>query len=307
MKRLLISIGLLALYLNGCARSFRSQAPNPNRSSQNNPQISQLINDTAPAANSDPIYVAMGGWNSCVVDSRIPNEPSPYGMNMNKEFSKFLERIEARFPGRKAKFVMSCHSADVSRVRYVVSSDPFRMIITGHDEYYAAINNFAQQTNSSLVMMGHSYGGSQIMQAVQRLAPQVRVPSLITIDPISPTTCPPAVMVNLLATRVKQLFGQNGSSESGIGCQQFPAEYSEASKRELRARVAWWENYFQTDLFSILKSSPTPEACNQSVKHTNITKLANGHIAMGMYDSLWNDIFERVTSPTPTECIDRRI
>jgi len=254
-------------------------------------------------ADSGAVFVAIGGWNSCVEDPRIPGQPSPWGMNMNKGFSKLVKQLQARSNGQPVKFVMACHNPDASVARYVLSTDPSRLRVGPHNQMYQEIGQFAQSTNSPVVILGHSYGGAFAMQAALAMPPQVAIAQLLTIDGISPVNCPPATMAKLLVDRLSQITGLGDSSGGGIGCQQSPREFNASQKQTIRGRVGWWQNYHQNDLLSILKADAIPEACNTPVKHDDIKSFINGHIAMGMYDKLWRDITSRLTSPIPAGCL----
>lgn len=266
------------------------------------------LKDQAALAKGDqsPFYVEMSGWNSCKEDARIPGQASPYGMNAFTEFSKFIQRIEQQSQGRKAKYLISCHTTDIDKVRYIFSDDPTNLHIKSHELMFDEIVRYAKAQNSPIVTIGHSYGGSYAMQFIMSAPADARLSRLITIDPISPTYCPPEVMFDLLETRIDQLLGGK-SANTGLGCQEAPRDFSDADKQYIRSRVSTWENYYQSDLLSILRSTFIPEACNQPVQHHSLANMLNGHIAMGFYDSLWNDIFDRVVNPPPPTCVTRSI
>jgi hypothetical protein len=267
--------------------------------------IPQVQHSTADQA---PIYVAIGGWNSCVADPRIPGAPNPYGMNLNKMFSVFIKQMESRSQGQAVKSIIACHSADTSNVKFVQSTSPANLQIGSHPELYQVIASFSQSTNSPVVLLGHSYGGSYVMQAAMAIPTQVRINHLVTIDPISPVHCPADVFIKATGSRISQILGKDSTERSKyLGCQEAPREFNQAQLQQIRERVGWWQNYYQSDLLSILRSAAIAPACNQSVSHKSISTFINGHIAMGMYEHLWADITYLLTNPLPSACTDRQL
>lgn len=276
--------------------------------SQNPQAVGQIPADPAtlllPAAEQSPIYVAIGGWNSCLDEARIPQQTNPYGMNMYKKFGVFIQQVQAKQPQTPVKFVIACHGPLVNTVKFVLSTSPQTLQIESHESMYQAITQFAQQSQSPVILFGHSYGGDYVMRAAQSIPTTVRVPYLVTIDPISPVSCPIPTFVKLITNRISQIIGKPFGMDptEGLGCQQAPREFSTQQKQAIRQRVQWWQNYYQSDLLSFLKSDSIPEACNQVVRHSSLPSAVNGHIAMGMYDSLWNDIATKMMQPIPSVC-----
>jgi hypothetical protein len=304
---------IVFLLLTGACNIVGNKSSSPQGTDKYQPgdqRLSDPYNRSAlanvAAADSSPLYVAMGGWNSCVAEATIPNQPNPWGMNMNKGFSKLMKHMAGR-QGVTPRFVLVCHNPDASRARYILSNNPTQLKIESHNVLYQDIAQYAQETKSPVVILGHSYGGAFAMHAALELAPQVAIAQFITIDAISPVNCPPTVMAKLILTRVGQITGIGNMHEGGIGCQQSPREFSAAQLQTIKSRVGWWQNYYQSDLLSILKADAISDACNTPVQHESIGKFINGHIAMGMYDKLWGDITSRLTSPLPTGCLAQTI
>lgn len=285
-----------------------SQAFQPNSQRLGDPyQGNSALTGGRGVSNSQPLFVAIGGWNSCVSHSTIPGQPNPWGMNLNKGFSKLMKHVGAQ-DNREPNFVIACHSPDTSVVRYVLSTDPGTLRVQPHLLMHQEISQFAKRTNSPLVILGHSYGGAFAMHTALDIPPDIAIQQLITIDGISPINCPPAAMAKLILTRFGQITGLGESdSNPSLGCQQSPRDFSPMQKQAIRAKVGWWQNYYQSDLLSILRADAIPEACNTPVKHEDIKSYINGHIAMGMYDKLWRDITNRISSPFLTGCLSQPI
>ncbi len=234
-----------------------------------------------------PILTAIGGWNSCMKSPDNPT-PNPYGMNIYTPFKEMAAVLEQQY-GQKLPYLVGCFSSDIMAIRFYSSDAPQALQQLSVPRFYAYAYQMARTQNRPLVAIGHSYGGWYAMDIARHRASDVRFKAIITVDPISPLTCKPETLARVLLSR----FGITESETHG--CSESPSDFVSAARVLVRQNAGAWLNYYQQDIFTILKATPIPEATeNNLIQHQTITAAVNGHIALGQHRPMWQDIGQRL-------------
>ncbi len=90
---------------------------------------------------------------------------------------------------------------------------------------------------------------------------------------VSVRILPTEVLAKLIAIRFSSLtgIGSNTDPENKThGCLESPREFDDTHRQMIHSKVGFWQNYYQNDLLSVLKSGPITQACNQPIKHDTI-------------------------------------
>jgi len=201
------------------------------------------------AGESDVLVVAMGGYNSC-------GSRGPTGIGMYAPVNKLMQELKGSWPDREVHYVITCLKSSPppgGQVELITSRAPGKVYSGNTATVQKEIETISRMRKVTTVFMaGHSYGGWMAMHLASKLAPEVPLKGLYTIDPISPR-CGPSQVV----------FG-------GQDCHQAPKEFD---NQLIHDRVANWQNFYQNQ-DSWLTSSAIPEARNHHIvyrgPHTNI-------------------------------------
>ena len=235
-----------------------------------------------------PIIVVMGGYLSC----KLPLN-TPYSLSMYPEARKFITELSKRSNGLGARFVITCFHTSPSKMRYVTSDNPSLMYTTHPEDLNDIIMGQVDQTEShSLYLIGHSYGGWNVMKASATLPEQVRIKSLVTIDPISMENCKPDVFASAY---VRSTFSFNPS----VGCTQAPEDlrphFTAINKRSSR-----WQHFYQNDYGFLHSSAVSETRSNRKLEiKTHWLNSLKAHLDIDSDIRTWQPVREAAFSDYP--------
>ena len=205
-----------------------------------------------------PVFVAMGGFNSCGNDA-ISAGFSPYSTPLARKVDALIADSVAEMSRRYAEF----RSYAGEEIRWVYScldnkGDIFFASSNDHKIYgvpmaergavWNAIDRESDGRKRPVYIVGHSMGGWLAMRAILEIVAEVTVNGLVTIDPISPPNCNPATYVRLLSSL---------NPDDLTGCRQAPSDFSENDLSAIKRRLkpGGWKHFYQTN-FLPLHSGP---------------------------------------------------
>jgi hypothetical protein len=207
-----------------------------------------------------PLFVAMGGNTSCKdADDRY----NPRLIGLYRPLESLMERLknERSVP---SKSIVSCYDDTATVYFNIEGSDE---VLTGTPEEFAeSIQNFMTE-ESSLMLIGHSYGGWLTMKTAATLANNDRLTGVFTVDPISRRDC---------------------SFSNPSGCTSAPRDFTAAQLNDIKERSQIWSNYWQNQTF-YLHSSPITQADNN-------VKVATSHSNIDAHQATWQHIEQGVHS-----------
>lgn len=211
--------------------------------------VVSLVSISAFASDTDVLVVTMGGRTSC-------GSGGPTGMGMYAPTKSLLQDLQVSYADRKIHYVISCLDTSPppsGRAQFFTSRLPGKLYSGNTMDIAKEIETLVRtRAIGAVFLTGHSYGGWMAMYLATKLAKEVPIHGLYTVDPISPRCGPSQV-----------IFG-------GEDCKQAPREFD---NRAILARVNQWENFFQNQ-DTWLQSSEIPEASNHHIKyrgpHTSI-------------------------------------
>lgn len=220
----------------------------------------QYINSVVPTNSrpaTAPIVAMFGGWNTCGKSSGLYYH-SALGSSNRMQAEALVDYLRRLYPGQNVPLIRTCYMQqkwlDGHRARLISSDNPTEVQFLDSQGVANSIASAARANgNRNVIMIGHSMGGTLAMQVAGVLSPEVKINSLITLDPISHYDCNyifiiNSVLDNLIPTK---------------GCTILPSEVTSQVRAQIRGRVqsdgGSWANIFQTD-FSLLHSIAVPEA-----------------------------------------------
>jgi hypothetical protein len=252
----------------------------------------------AASIDSEPTGLALvmsGGFNSCA-RNKFDKEFSPYGTTLFPRLNELTRTTAGRTKGA-VRWIISCFGRRNDQVRWYTASDPKTMKVGTDAEYMAAAQSeiaLAGKTRR-VVFVGHSWGGSLMMDTVETLARTTHEPDMIlfTLDPISRFQCNPSTFFGMLRE------GVDGHSQ--VGCRRAPHHLSdEALKSISPATRERWHQFFQDD-FRFLHSGPIEfieEGKNHDVDMHGFTfNPAAPHMELAKRDEVWDAINAPVLAP----------
>ena len=273
----------------GCAHNTNTKGRSTKKQGAMAPAAELPSNTPTPQVMipSDPVVWIAGGWNSCK-ETATDLRPSPWGMNAFKHFAVMYERLKSsRYP--KLEYFATCLTPDIRTVKMVNSSDVHEILEIQREAAFSLVAKRAAELNAPIVIIGHSYGGWLTMKAAQTKT-EAPIKLLLTMDPISAVTCTAEVMTQIIETKLNyDLFA------APPGCVTSPKDISAAQQNQIRGNVRRWVNLWQRDTFNVLHGSPIDQAENEEVFLDGADAI-NGHINMGLSESVWQKIQTYVES-----------
>ena len=143
---------------------------------------------------------------------------------------------------------------DGHKARVIISDKPEKVEFVTENGVAHLIEQAANRNNlSNVIIIGHSMGGALAMQVADNLSRDLKIHSLVTLDPISQNDCNYGYITGSILT-----FGT-----PTVGCTTTPSEITPEMRTNIRSRVSSdngrWGNVFQSD-FNILHSGDISQA-----------------------------------------------
>lgn len=274
-----------------------------------------------------PVLFFMGGFNSCEAAESVDAFSLGQGLATTKaiyQASKFQEKIVEGFfekTGVQPVTFFSCYSNLLKNYRF----DTFHLRHTFGDvgfsefDFHAIQKNDLQSTeflepmfkaiqdelaelkktyDLKVYVFGHSFGGFSAIHLTNYLQDSVDISGLVTIDPISPLSCSPRlIMFDLLRTAI-------GAHE---GCSEYPSDdfsLAAISKIIKKNKIGWWVNVYQQQ-FRQLHSSSIPNFLNMGPEYFNLKSrrfkaeevpghpYKDFHSKLAVDELLWDELYEQ--------------
>jgi len=202
---------------------------------------SQISTDPA---DERPLFVVMGGYNSCGDANKYIN-PSPYTMDL---YLPFWEMKEALFNERgiDARYILSCFTEANQNINYVDYTNPDVVVTEPLAAFTDLVTAAAGKEAGNTYLIGHSHGGWLAMHLAATLADSVQIKHIETIDPISYVECTRDTIVDW------------GSGPNPV-CLRAPADIDGPAREQIADRSGRWLNSYQTQSV-FLHSTAIPEA-----------------------------------------------
>lgn len=205
------------------------------------------VSNTSESANQrvvNPVLVVMGGFNSCVTNAAGARTPIGSGRWWK------ADRLSTRYAQGSARWVRSCFDMS-GNIYYVTAKLP---TVVQHASAASPISFFEAikaETNAGqnpVYLIGHSHGGWLAMYASYWMPSWVTVRKVVTVDPISASTC----------------TWQNYAAAAAVlspafiaGCQEAPVEFTEPLRAKILARLPYggWLHYYQRNFLPLRSSA----------------------------------------------------
>lgn len=281
-QKLLVRARLLPAFLGiwvmtgyGCSND--RSAPTPPDMPNGLPAIDPL---TSSVSSIDPsiatlsglegLIVAMGGWNSCVSDDNSTAD-SPIG-----NFAKAGAQPQAQITWqRTVTLFTTCFNSGADKFIFQRSDKLEAPLFLSFEELAAIVEEFHSSHQTTIHVMGHSYGGFYAMKLVAALDGKVPVQQLLTFDPISPIGCTP-IKFALSAASLKP----------EEACTEFPKEIGIQDRLSIQQQLKLWDHFYVRDALGLLHSSAIETAVNHFV-NLPIDKVLNAHMHIFSEPSVW--------------------
>ena len=252
--------------------------PNPE------PEVPVYIRPT-----TQPIVVAIGGWNSCE-ETPEQSDKNPAGMRTYAPMMNMLNNLEVSL-GEALPYMAICLDNSVEFMKFYRSDKPDHLYNLPLRSVYDTLYDMAREQGRPLVLTGHSFGGWFAMDMARHKPDDIFIDLIATLDPISPVNCNPSDFADSLWSSF------SGNSVAIGGCTEAPADFTVGERNLVRESTLSWVNYYQTENWTVLKSSAIPESHeNYQVTVNDWSDLWNSHSKLGENSFVWNDIERRIES-----------
>jgi pimeloyl-ACP methyl ester carboxylesterase len=221
------------------------------------------------------LLVVAGGWVSCATPVL---GPTPKNMFLHAQAMNLVRNLKASLPGAEVSYLLTCTRLQPplpDAPLWYLRSDAPTLTKTAA---VAALPSLIEAARAELgadqvYLLGHSYGGWQVMQALAS-GEMRNVRGVFTIDPISAAKC-----------RVVDNLPLHGDEED---CTRAPTTLDTAV---IRSRTLDWLNIYQSA--GSLHSSAIPAAENDPI---TLPYGKMSHHRLGFDNETWTRICARLTA-----------
>lgn len=215
--------------------------------------------------NITPIIVAPTGHKSCRTD-KWGRKDSPYSNSLKVEVDRVVAELKSQYESIEPRVIYSCFDYEKLifggklHFKYTKENNEIGKVELGNwvlferidwsyiepvvTELATYVNEVASQVeNPQVYLIGHSWGAWLNMKLAEMLPPDLKIPGLVTLDPVSPLDCWPNLYLQLGPNYLKS-------------CHQAPTDIGVEEQENIFNRVNEnWRHFYQMQ-FIFLSSGP---------------------------------------------------
>ncbi len=272
-----------------------------------------------------PLYVVMGGFNSCRSPKQIGPVPtyktmSPHEMGMLHDFDCHVRNpsekalVDAKVETEQPKTIVTCFGPTGNPIIYGVSPQnakaPLSRVTVGSNGKLADNGLWdlirTEAGKRPVILIGHSYGGWLATQAALNLDPAVKVKGIVTIDPISRVHCPVSSFAAGVGIRTFNYVRGIAPPPPVAGCVSAPSDVDEDAQKKITARTEFSLNIYQksqstlhSDELKLFKKNIVVEdlKLNEERQKKFPVLFTEPHNLIWQDDAVWGHIRAAVQAP----------